>query len=180
MRQDARLNQEKIIAAAWELFQANPTTPLQMTSVAKAAGVGVGTLYRNYPNLAALSIAMVEDDLAGFLAGVEPKLTPLTGPARLRQFLADYLVYREHVRPLLALIESNLKQEQAFMQTPLYRQLCDLVATCLPPELGAEQREFNARSLVALLRSNLYRYQREEAGRSVEQVQELVLGLFWP
>jgi AcrR family transcriptional regulator len=52
-RADARRNREKLLAAAGELF-ATMGTDVSLDAVAKRAGVGIGTLYRNFPTRDAL------------------------------------------------------------------------------------------------------------------------------
>jgi AcrR family transcriptional regulator len=52
-RADARRNREKLLAAAGELF-ASVGTDVSLDAVAKRAGVGIGTLYRNFPTRDAL------------------------------------------------------------------------------------------------------------------------------
>jgi AcrR family transcriptional regulator len=59
LRADARRNHEAVIASAKELF-ANQGLDAQMPDVAKAAKVGVGTVYRHFPT---------KDDLIATLAG---------------------------------------------------------------------------------------------------------------
>lgn len=53
MRADARRNRERIIKAARKVF-AETGHDAQMDDVAAAAGVGVGTVYRHFPNKDAL------------------------------------------------------------------------------------------------------------------------------
>ena len=70
LRADARRNRERIVAAAREAF-AGAGREVQMDDVARAAGVGVGTLYRHFPTKEDLVLALVRDqvqaciDLAG-------------------------------------------------------------------------------------------------------------------
>jgi AcrR family transcriptional regulator len=63
LRADARRNREKIVAAARATFSAKGLET-QMDDVARAAGVGVGTLYRHFPTKDALVAAMVVDKMA--------------------------------------------------------------------------------------------------------------------
>ena len=63
LRADARRNREKIVAAARETFSTRGLDA-QMDDVARAAGVGVGTLYRHFPTKDALVGAMVVDKMA--------------------------------------------------------------------------------------------------------------------
>ena len=57
MRADARRNRERILAAARQAF-AEEGAGAQMESIARRAGVGVGTLYRNFPTRHALVAEM--------------------------------------------------------------------------------------------------------------------------
>jgi AcrR family transcriptional regulator len=52
-RADARRNYEKIVAAAREAFAAGGEST-SLEEIARRAGVGIGTLYRNFPNRQAL------------------------------------------------------------------------------------------------------------------------------
>jgi len=49
LRKDAELNRRRIIAAAREVFQKRGTAAT-LNDVAHHAGVGVGTVYRRFPN----------------------------------------------------------------------------------------------------------------------------------
>jgi AcrR family transcriptional regulator len=60
LRADARRNREAVIAAAKKLF-ADRGLDAQMPDVAKAAGVGVGTVYRHFPTKDDLIAALVAE-----------------------------------------------------------------------------------------------------------------------
>lgn len=60
LRTDARRNRERILAAARDAFAA-AGRDVQMPDIAKAAGVGVGTLYRHFPAKEDLVLALVRD-----------------------------------------------------------------------------------------------------------------------
>ena len=47
MRSDARRNRERIVVAASEIF-ANGATDIPLEEIARRAGIGIGTLYRNF------------------------------------------------------------------------------------------------------------------------------------
>jgi AcrR family transcriptional regulator len=70
LRADARRNREKIVAAARTTFAAKGLEA-QMDDVARAAGVGVGTLYRHFPTKDDLVAAMVIEKMA-LMAGLAP------------------------------------------------------------------------------------------------------------
>src|SRR3954470_6549679 len=76
-RADARRNYEKVLAAAREAFaEGGESTPLE--EIARRAGVGIGTLYRHFPNRQALLEAVYVDEVeevcrsAAELADAEP------------------------------------------------------------------------------------------------------------
>jgi AcrR family transcriptional regulator len=76
-RADARRNYEKVLAAAREAFaEGGESTSLE--EIARRAGVGIGTLYRHFPNRQALVEALYIDEVedvcrsAAELDGAEP------------------------------------------------------------------------------------------------------------
>src|SRR5439155_24580176 len=76
-RADARRNYEKVLAAAREAFaEGGESTALE--EIARRAGVGIGTLYRNFPNRQALLESLYIDEVeevyrtAAVLDGSEP------------------------------------------------------------------------------------------------------------
>jgi AcrR family transcriptional regulator len=75
MRADARRNRARILAAARELF-AGADPDVQMDEVARGAGVGVGTVYRHFPDKEALMGELVRERFGFF-------------NERLREALAD-------------------------------------------------------------------------------------------
>ena len=60
LRADAARNRQRVLAAAAEVF-AERGLDVSLDEVAHAAGVGVGTLYRRFPNKEALVDALFED-----------------------------------------------------------------------------------------------------------------------
>src|ERR1700760_1469334 len=61
-RADARRNYDKVVAAAREAFtEGGAETSLE--GIARRAGVGIGTLYRNFPNRQALLESVYVDEL---------------------------------------------------------------------------------------------------------------------
>ncbi len=61
-RADARRNYEKVLAAAREAFaEGGESTALE--EIARRAGVGIGTLYRHFPNRQALLEAVYVDEV---------------------------------------------------------------------------------------------------------------------
>jgi AcrR family transcriptional regulator len=65
MRADARRNRDRVLAAAREVFRVSGAEA-QMDDVARAAGVGVGTVYRHFPTKEALMAEIVRQTFARF------------------------------------------------------------------------------------------------------------------
>jgi AcrR family transcriptional regulator len=74
LRADARRNRERILAAARDAF-AEAGREVQMDDVARLAGVGVGTMYRNFPTKRDLVLALVRETVQGKIAGLREALT---------------------------------------------------------------------------------------------------------
>ncbi|MFI6166609.1 TetR/AcrR family transcriptional regulator [Nocardia sp. NPDC051052] len=80
-RADARTNRERVLVAARDAFTASGGTSL--TAIAKQAGVGIGTLYRHFPNRESLIVALYRHDiqelidLAPTLLAAQPPLAAL-------------------------------------------------------------------------------------------------------
>ena len=67
LRADARRNRDQIITAAKQMFLESGTD-VPMEEIARRAAVGVGTLYRRFPDREALIRAVAQDNLALVLA----------------------------------------------------------------------------------------------------------------
>ena len=83
MRADAHRNRERILAAATAAFAAANGAPVSLEAVARDAGIGIGTLYRHFPNREALVTAVYQAELvevsasAGVLLQRHPPLVAL-------------------------------------------------------------------------------------------------------
>jgi AcrR family transcriptional regulator len=74
LRADAKLNRDRILAAAAELFaERGLSVPLE--EIAGRAGVGVATLYRRFPTRADLAAAAFERNISRFTEAVDRALT---------------------------------------------------------------------------------------------------------
>lgn len=70
LRADARRNRAQIIAAAKQVF-GDRGVEVPMEEIARAASVGVGTLYRRFPDRDALIRAVAQDNFGTALARVQ-------------------------------------------------------------------------------------------------------------
>ncbi|MFC9892862.1 TetR/AcrR family transcriptional regulator [Nocardia sp. NPDC127579] len=91
-RADAARNRSKILAAAAELFAHRDPRTVTMDDIAKAAGVGRGTLYRRFPTVAAVALPLLDEHervIQERLLRGDPPLGPGAPPGeRLAAFYA--------------------------------------------------------------------------------------------
>jgi AcrR family transcriptional regulator len=104
-RADAARNRRRILAAAAKLFAAPPAGGVSMDAVARAAGVGRATLYRRYPDVASLALALLDEHerrLQEEILWGDPPLGPGAAPTeRLAAFYAAMVALLEEHAPLL-------------------------------------------------------------------------------
>jgi AcrR family transcriptional regulator len=91
LRADAQQNRDRILEVAREALSANPDASLN--SIAKAAGVGAGTLYRHFPSREALILGVYHKEIRALVDLVPELLTkhpPLTAFRRWCDRLSHY------------------------------------------------------------------------------------------
>jgi AcrR family transcriptional regulator len=86
LRADAERNRERILVAAREAF-AEDGLDVGLHEIAKRAGVGVGTVYRRFPDKAELIEALFEDRIAEVLGIAEEALAEDDAWTGLEHFL---------------------------------------------------------------------------------------------
>ena len=87
---DAARNRTRILAAAERLFAQRGATNVTMEDVARAADVGKGTLYRRYPDRAALAVALLDEHERNLQQRLVTGPPPLGPGAPPRQRLAAF------------------------------------------------------------------------------------------
>ncbi len=88
-RSDARRNRERLLATAAAAFAA-AEGPVSLEGIARDAGVGIGTLYRHFPNREALVEAVYRTEL-GEVAASAAELAAQHPPAvALRRWMDRY------------------------------------------------------------------------------------------
>ncbi|HEX3787451.1 MAG TPA: TetR/AcrR family transcriptional regulator [Pseudonocardiaceae bacterium] len=137
LRADARRNRDQILAAASALFvEQGPDVP--MDEVARRAGIGVGTLYRRFPDRGALIRAVARDNLARVLAdaraAVAEEPTAWLALVRMlrRSVPLQLTVYLAWLSPLASAI---------IQDDPMTYQVRDLLVEMLDELVRAAQAE---------------------------------------
>jgi AcrR family transcriptional regulator len=90
-RADAVRNRALLLDAAREAFEASDgSTAVSLEAIARAAGVGIGTLYRNFPTREALVEALHATELDEVVAAAQPLLDGRTAIEALRLWMDRY------------------------------------------------------------------------------------------
>lgn len=87
VRSDARENRARILAAARLAFAEDGDT--SMNQIAQRAGVGPGTLYRNYPSRESLVLAIYQDEVDRLFGSVPELLATMPPREALRHWTVD-------------------------------------------------------------------------------------------
>ncbi|MET7459186.1 helix-turn-helix domain-containing protein [Nonomuraea sp. NPDC005501] len=175
-RADAARNRARILEAAAALFAARPPHEVTMDDIAKAAGVGRGTLYRRYPDRASIAVALLDEherELQERLLRGDPPLGPGAPPAeRLAAFYAAMVrLLEDHVHLVLGSEVGRTRFETGaygFWRAHV-RSLLVAAGTPRPDAL--------VDPLLAPLAPEVYSYQRSDLGLTPEQITEALTRL---
>lgn len=123
-RADARRNRQAVLAAAKRLFR-EQGLEAQMPDVARAASVGVGTVYRHFPTKADLIQALVSEHFGRLHQQLEESLAAEDA----WQGVADFVRYAAHVqaddRGLCEVMGSRPDLTDAAARAAGLPELCD-------------------------------------------------------
>jgi len=129
LRADARRNRELVLAAAEAVF-AEQGQRAQVDEVARRAGVGVGTVCRNFPTKQALVEAVLEAMFESLLADAEAALMETDAGVAFEHFfraLADFQARHRVVAEAMA-TEVDLPAQAQPTKQALRRAMARLVA----------------------------------------------------
>jgi AcrR family transcriptional regulator len=99
MRADARRNYARLIEAARESFR-DSDADTSLEAIAARAGVGIGTLYRHFPNRLALLESVYRDEVDALDARTQERLAAGDPWEGLGQWLRDFVDYATTKRAL--------------------------------------------------------------------------------
>lgn len=171
-RADAARNRQKILDAATHLVSTRGAASLSLDEVARHAGVGVGTVYRRFGDLAGLVNALVDERerqfQAAFITG-PPPLGPGAPPdKRLHAFLHALLEHTDTQWELLYLSEKSAPTAR-YSGAP-YRLHHIHLVSLLRQLVPAADTHYLADALLAPLAPSLIIHQRRVGGFSIERM----------
>jgi AcrR family transcriptional regulator len=129
MRADARKNRDQILTVARKALAADPEASLN--SVAKAARVGAGTLYRHFPDRESLVLAVYHQEIND-LAVLASTLLVRHAPMEAFRLWCDRLIQFGRMKNGVANVIDAAKSAHGFTDAyaPLLGAVKELMAAC--------------------------------------------------
>jgi len=139
-RADAQANYDRILSVALEALTADPDASLN--SIAKAAGVGAGTLYRHFPTRDHLVVAAYRHEVQELVdAASSPWITALPPTVALRTWFDRMAQYGMTKAGLMEALEAATKSVP-FERGEIHEVLTSAIALLL--ERGQQAGELRA------------------------------------
>jgi AcrR family transcriptional regulator len=149
-RADARENRARLIHAARQAFAGDDDVSLE--SIARAAGVGIGTLYRHFPQREALVEAVYRDQIEDLRVGAAELLAGRSPAAALRAWMELFADWADAKRGMVETLAA-MRGSGAVDLAASRREIEDIIATML--DAGARGGELRADVEAADVRSML-------------------------
>jgi AcrR family transcriptional regulator len=129
LRADAQQNRDRILDVARDALAAAPDASLN--SIAKAAGVGVGTLYRHFPSREALVLGVYHQEIQA-LVDLAPALIVEQAPLAAFRMWCDRLAHYGRIKSGLADVLHAAMTDRDFQQTysPMVGAIDQLLRAC--------------------------------------------------
>jgi AcrR family transcriptional regulator len=141
-RADAERNRDKILAAARAAF-ADPGAEVSMAEVSRRAGVGMATLYRNFPSRRELLEALYTDEVNTVCQAAETVEGETPG-AVFVAWLYRFLAFFTSKHPVGELLK------ESYGSSPMFSESRDRVLAAGRPLLVAAQRTHEVRDDLTL------------------------------
>jgi len=108
-----------------------------LEAIARAAGVGIGTLYRNFPTREDLVAAVYATELESVLSTMDALLATHPADVALREFMRNYSGFIATKRGMAETVRAGALRSAA-ASADTRRRVNEVIGTCL--SRGAEQR----------------------------------------
>ncbi len=131
LRADARENREKLLRVASSRF-ASDGPGVALETIARAAGVGIGTLYRHFPTRQALVEAVYRNEVDRLCASAGELLAQVPADVALAEWMERFVAYAATERGLSGALKSV-----ASSQSDLFAATRERLLTAIGSLLGA-------------------------------------------
>jgi len=169
IRADAVRNRDSLLQAATTLFDKHGVECVTMSAIAKAAGVGKGTLYRHFNDKADLCHALLDEDMRTFQQQTLEHLRESDSAlAQLRWFVAEGAHYVVKHSELLR--EAALQGGLASLQHPAHLWWRQTIQALLERVQPNGDTAYMADTLYLMLDVRTIRFQRRALNYDVPRI----------
>jgi len=110
MRADARRNRDAVLTAAVAAFAAHGADA-SLEDIARAAGVGVGTLYRHFPTREALVLGAYSREVERLADSARQFAAELPPAEALREWMRQFVQYAAAKRGMVDMLHAMVRDE---------------------------------------------------------------------
>ncbi|MEV0271099.1 TetR/AcrR family transcriptional regulator [Hamadaea sp. NPDC050747] len=173
MRADAQRNRDRLLTVAVEAFTGPDGNDVTLDSIAKQAGVGIGTLYRHFPTREALVEAAYRNEVDKLGAAALDLLDTLPPAEALREWMnhfVDYIATKRGMADALKIVVASGVNPYEHSRAKLLAALSSLLAAgaaegSLRADVAAEDV---LAALLGVTMSAGEPAQRDQAGRLLD------------
>ncbi len=130
MRADARRNREKLLLAAVELF-AGAGEDVALEAIAERAGVGIGTLYRNFPTREALAAGPTATRSSGCCDAAGELLEQRPADLALAEWMDRFVTYVAAKRSMANMLQSVIASSDSALYADARLQMVGAITSLL-------------------------------------------------
>jgi len=172
-RADAASNRRRILAAATDLFAQRGAACVSMQDVARAAGVGMGTMYRRFGDRAGLTFALLEERHRAFqerlLRGAPPLGPGAPAAERLHAFGRARIALLEDGEADMLLTTADPGGSTLRGPDAAYRTHLAILLREAAPALDVE---YAVNTLVMAFDARLHLHLRHDRGWTLARIQD--------
>jgi AcrR family transcriptional regulator len=152
LRADARRNRDALLVAGADVFaERGPDASLE--EIARRAGVGIGTLYRHFPDRDALTEAIYRNEVERLCDSVDTLLAENSPDEALARWMGNFASYAAAKRGMMVALKSSLGADSelfTFSGRRIREALGALVAAAVAA--GSIRRDVDSEALLAGMR----------------------------
>nr|WP_279537902.1 TetR/AcrR family transcriptional regulator [Paenibacillus turpanensis] len=183
-RRDAQETSDLILQAAADLFNRHGIEAVSMHQIAKAAGVGQGTLYRRYANKGDLCMELLKDSFLVFCSRLDETVSKMADePAQERLYTIFRQLIPHTVENAKWIVEIQAHQRHGdpkpdFFQSEPYRILLRLITNQIEEiqTMGStaflHDPAFTAHILISSLSPHTVLHLQHQCGYTTDEISE--------
>jgi AcrR family transcriptional regulator len=152
MRADAQRNYARLLAAASAVFAQHGADDVSLEEIARRAGVGIGTLYRHFPNRQALLEAVYRDQVDGLRARADELVHADQAAQALEAWLRALLAFSRTKHSMMSALLATLGKDSELMSS-CSAAIMDAAGTLLKraQQAGVVRADADAGDLIRLM-----------------------------